>query len=61
MHINDTYALRDFMRDLLDKGKVDTRVARALMEAADEEVAQFEEMLETGAREWEARQQGAVA
>lgn len=60
MHINDTYALRDFMRDLLNKGKVDTRVARALMEAADQEVAQFEEMLETGAREWEARQ-GAVA
>jgi ribosomal protein L19E len=57
MHINDVYALRSFMRDLLEKGKVDTRTARALMEAAHEEVSEFEQRLELMALAEEAAQQ----
>jgi ribosomal protein L19E len=57
MHVNDVYALRTFLKDLLEKGKVDTRTARALMEAATEEVAAFEQHLEEMALAEEAAQQ----
>jgi hypothetical protein len=46
-----------FLKDLLEKGKVDTRTARALMEAATEEVAAFEQHLEEMALAEEAAQQ----
>ena len=57
MHINDVYALRSFMRDLLEQGRVDTVTARALMEAAHEEVQEFEAHLEELALREEAQQQ----
>jgi hypothetical protein len=60
MHINDTYALRSVLRTVKAGSPVDPRVLNALIEAADQEVAQFEEMLETGSREWEARQEEAA-
>ena len=56
MHVNDVYALRTFLKDLLEKGRVDTRTARALMEAATEEVEAFEEHLHEMALREEARE-----
>lgn len=55
MHINDTYALRSVLRTVKAGMPVDPRLLDALIEAADEEVEQFEQMLEQGAAEWEAR------
>ena len=55
MHINDVYALRAFMKDLLEQGRVDTVTARALMEAATDEVQAFEHHLEELALREEAQ------
>ena len=57
MHINDVYALRAFMKDLLEQGRVDTVTARALMEAATDEVQAFEHHLEELALREEAMQE----
>ena len=56
MHINDVYALRSALQDYLATGTMEQRVARALLEAAQEEVAQFEAHLEEMAYREEAAQ-----
>ena len=51
MHINDTYVLRSVLRMVRDGRAVERKTLNALIEAADDEVVQFEDMLETMARE----------
>ena len=56
MHINDVYALRSALQDYLAGGTMDRNTARALLEAAVDEVADFEQHLEELALREEAAQ-----
>ena len=56
MHVNDVYALRTALQDYLATGTIEQRVARALLEAATEEVEAFEEHLHEMALREEARE-----
>jgi len=55
MHINDTYVLRSVLRMVRDGRAVERKTLNALIEAADDEVVQFESMLEEMAREEQER------
>ena len=46
MHINDVYALREQLSRVLAGEAVDRRVVGALMEAACDEITEFEQHLE---------------
>lgn len=56
MHINDVYALRSALQDYLAEGTMDRNIARALLEAAVDEVQDFERHLEELALREEAAQ-----
>jgi hypothetical protein len=60
MHINDVYALRSVLKCLKSGMPADPVLVNALLEAADEEVKEFEQRLELMALEEEARQ-GEIA
>ena len=57
MHINDVYALRDVLSAVQAGMRVDKTVVNALLEAATEEVEQFETMMEEMALAEEAAQE----
>lgn len=56
MHINDVYALREQLSRVLAGEAVDRRVVRALLEAAVDEVNEFEHHLHELALKEEAQQ-----
>jgi hypothetical protein len=51
MHINDVYAIRQILKDLTFTPLKDVRRVQAAIEACDEEIHSFEDMLETMAAE----------
>lgn len=53
MHINDVYALRGVLRDVAAGRAVSSRMVEALLEAADDEVEQFEQYIEQRAADEE--------
>ena len=57
MHINDVYALREQLSRVLAGEVVDRRVVAALMEAACDEITEFERHLELMAEREEAMQE----
>ena len=57
MHINDVYVLRDVLSAVQAGMRVDKTLVNALLEAATEEVEQFETMLEEMALAEEAAQE----
>ena len=57
MHINDVYALREQLSRVLAGEQLDRTTIRALMEAACDEITQFEQHLELMAEREEAMQQ----
>ena len=57
MHINDTYALRGLLRAVRADLPTDPRLVAALLEAVEEDIAEFEARLEIQALAEEARQQ----
>ena len=57
MHINDVYALREQLSRVLAGEVVDRRTVAALMEAACDEITQFEQHLEEMALREEAMQE----
>ena len=57
MHINDVYVLRDVLSAVKAGMRVEQRLVDALLEAATEEVEQFEQHLEELALREEAMQQ----
>ena len=57
MHINDVYALRDVLSAVQAGMRVDKTVVNALLQAATEEVEQFETMMEEMALAEEAAQE----
>ena len=57
MHINDVYALREQLSRVLAGEQVDRTTIRALMEAACDEITDFERYLEEMALREEAMQQ----
>ena len=57
MHINDVYALREQLSRVLAGEQVDRATVRALMEAACDEITEFETHLEELAYREEAMQQ----
>ena len=57
MHINDVYVLRDVLSAVKAGMRVEQRMVDALLEAATEEVEQFEQHLEELALREEAMQQ----
>ena len=56
MHINDVYVLRDVLSCVRAGMRVDMTLVQALLEAADEEVVEFEQRLELMALAEEAAQ-----
>ena len=56
MHINDVYALREQLSRVLAGEQVDRATVRALMEAACDEITEFETHLEELAYREEAAQ-----
>ena len=56
MHINDVYVLRDVLAAVGAGQRVDKQLVAALLQAADEEVAQWEQHMEELALAEEARQ-----
>ena len=56
MHINDVYVLRDVLSCVRAGMRVDRTLVDALLEAATEEVEQFEQHLEELAEREEARE-----
>lgn len=57
MHINDVYVLRDVLSCVRAGMRVDMTLVQALIEAAEDEVREFEERLELRALAEEAAQQ----
>ena len=57
MHINDVYVLRDVLSAVQAGMRVDKTLVNALLQAATEEVEQFETMLEEMALAEEAAQE----
>ena len=57
MHINDIYALREQLSRVLAGEPVDRATVRVLMEAACDEITEFEQHLELMAYREEAAQQ----
>ena len=57
MHINDIYALREQLSRVLAGEQVDRTTIRALMEAACDEITDFERHLELMAEREEAMQE----
>ena len=57
MHINDIYALREQLSRVLAGEQLDRRTVAALMEAACDEITDFERHLELMAEREEAMQQ----
>jgi len=57
MHINDVYVLRDVLSAVRVGMRVDMTLVQALLEAADDEVREFEERMELLALREEAMQQ----
>ena len=57
MHINDVYVLRDVLSAVKAGMRVERTLVDALLEAATEEVEQFEQHLEELAMREEAMQQ----
>jgi len=56
MHINDVYVLRDVLSAVRAGMRVDMTLVQALVEAATDEINEFEHRLELMALEEEARQ-----
>ena len=56
MHINDVYVLRDVLSAVRVGMRVDMVMVQALLEAAEEEVREFEQHLELMAEREEARE-----
>ena len=57
MHINDVFVLRSVLRNVAAGKAVDRKTLNALIEAADQEVAEFEAHIEEMALREEAMQQ----
>lgn len=57
MHINDVYVLRDVLSAVRVGMRVDMTLVQALLEAAEDEVREFEERMELLALREEAMQE----